>query len=777
MKIKNITLNNFRPFFGETSLDIQDTAERIVFLGANDSGKTEILNSIYWCIWGEMLSKLISPRNWTQAWQSGKKEPGLFNNKAFWELENDEIQQVMVSVEFSLEKDETQNVDSVSNPTLELTRSLYFGKNMGKPVLYEYNDDVFSDTEWYENPDKLTQLRTASWTGQLSLRHPTSNGNQSISQDSLVERDYYFPNKDVTRFTLLDSVILNKYLTEGQDENEKNINSVSNVNNIVKISRQVKDIESEYQTKKDNLERQSVGSNIALSNMIEERDKIQRDLNTLTEDKSEEKDEIFRQWDKEFKEDIKNGNDINLKRFQPHKYSNINVIQFRIQFLTKIEQTLTDIAGDTETGSDLVQKWNDQKKLKRDTEKKLLDKQQDASNNYVDLSIRTESIKVLREFDKNINVTKYTPPPLTKEYLEHLLNEDKTCCCGVPLNDKDTPELVRAIKELIKITVDKSTSSQLANIHSRSSKDFINNEYLALHFKALEEDINDIKKLDGEIEGYDGEINKLIESINRLGGVDKINQTAAEIKKQKKTVELRQKYLNSRQAVVAYKTTLDAHKTTLSTKLSDIEKLIKGHNLTIDGLDEAKTRLDFCIRVGSKLNELKDDFQKDIKDKIKDGFKKEFEKMHWRGDYQVNISDDFKISLEDRKGMNLTSITSQGGSQMACIAFMRTLSRFSSLNMPLVADTPFGNLQNKVRTNVADLLLSDDISPQLFLLCSDSELSSPPKLSKIIFDSIKDNKICCYEIERIPDKDAGDYSKPKKVTIKKMKELLKSSIL
>tara|TARA_B110000196_G_scaffold48444_1_gene39060 strand:- start:2176 stop:4500 length:2325 start_codon:yes stop_codon:yes gene_type:complete len=774
MKIKNITLRNFRPFFGESSIDIDSQVERIVFVGPNDSGKTEILNAIYWCIWGKFLTKLMKPNEWSQAWNNNRMEPGIFNNKAFYALKEGRVGQVMVSVEFSLEEDETQNITSVSSPTLELTRSLYFGKDLGKPILYSYDQDVFPETDWNE-ADNLHKLRTPSWDGKLALRHPTENGNLSISNNATLDRDYYFPNEDVTKFTLLDTVILNKYLSTGQSNNEKNINSVSNVNNIVKVTEQMNKIMVDYRTTKERLERQSEGSNKDFKDMLDERDIKQRRYDSLTEDKSLNKDTIIKAWEGDFNLDIKAQNTNKLNEFKPEKYSNINVLRFRIQFIDKILKQLTILAGGNAEGADLVKKLSQQKKDKKKLETDLLASEENASNNYVDLSIRVDSMSILKEFRDNINIERYTPPPLTKEYLEQLLNE-KLCCCGTVLDEKKTPDLVKAIRDLINITVDQNTSSQLANINSRS-RDFTDNLYMSPHYEILVNDIDKIKDLDSDITDLNSNINKTVESINRMGGIDKINESSAEQARQKKTADIRQKYIDSRQIVIQYLSTLATLAGDLATSIKDLTTRINSHEIKVEGLDDAKLRLDFSEDVIEKLSKLKNDFQVDIKEKIKNGFKDEFEKMHWREDYQIKINDNFKISLEDKNGMNLTDITSQGGSQIACMAFMRTLGKFSSLNLPLIADTPFGNLQNKVRVKVSEVLLSDNTNPQLFLLCSDSELTSPPELSKIIFDDIRKDKICCYEIERKRGTDGNDYSQPNKVDVKQMKDILKKSTM
>ena len=80
--------------------------KRVVLLGQNDIGKTELLNAIYWCIWGKALTKLKSFPDWKREIKSGNKVTGIFNNSAFDDLKEGEILHVCVTLTFELDKSE-----------------------------------------------------------------------------------------------------------------------------------------------------------------------------------------------------------------------------------------------------------------------------------------------------------------------------------------------------------------------------------------------------------------------------------------------------------------------------------------------------------------------------------------------------------------------------------------------------------------------------------------------------------------------------------------------
>ena len=60
MKIKNITLNNFRQYFDTVTIDLNsDSKQNIVLIGGkNGYGKTNFLLSIVWCLYGEKIIQI-----------------------------------------------------------------------------------------------------------------------------------------------------------------------------------------------------------------------------------------------------------------------------------------------------------------------------------------------------------------------------------------------------------------------------------------------------------------------------------------------------------------------------------------------------------------------------------------------------------------------------------------------------------------------------------------------------------------------------------------------
>ncbi|CAN2187297.1 DNA_S_dndD, DNA sulfur modification protein DndD [Candidatus Nanopelagicaceae bacterium] len=80
MKILKLTLNNFGPYFGTQSLDLEvsDNAPIILVYGENERGKTSLLRAIRWCLYGEVLNQggiLMDEREFANYDARDRKEP------------------------------------------------------------------------------------------------------------------------------------------------------------------------------------------------------------------------------------------------------------------------------------------------------------------------------------------------------------------------------------------------------------------------------------------------------------------------------------------------------------------------------------------------------------------------------------------------------------------------------------------------------------------------------------------------------------------------------
>ena len=60
MKFSKIRINNFRQYYGNVELDLSTSNERNIVLigGKNGYGKTNLLLSIVWCLYGDKIAQI-----------------------------------------------------------------------------------------------------------------------------------------------------------------------------------------------------------------------------------------------------------------------------------------------------------------------------------------------------------------------------------------------------------------------------------------------------------------------------------------------------------------------------------------------------------------------------------------------------------------------------------------------------------------------------------------------------------------------------------------------
>jgi DNA sulfur modification protein DndD len=117
MKIRNITLTNFRTFYDSTKIIFSNESKKpaTIFIGENGAGKTTILNAIYWAFTGHFTEQFEEPDN-------------LINKDAF----SEGVRKCSVTIEFD-------NEFSNSEDRYILIREIQSGKRVGNISLLKIN--------------------------------------------------------------------------------------------------------------------------------------------------------------------------------------------------------------------------------------------------------------------------------------------------------------------------------------------------------------------------------------------------------------------------------------------------------------------------------------------------------------------------------------------------------------------------------------------------------------------------------------------------------------
>jgi len=113
MKFTEININNFRQYYGNVNIDLETSANKNIILigGRNGYGKTNLLLSIVWCLYGDKISQVDD--NFKREIQKEKNYQHFMNQSINWKAqkENENI----FSINLTISEIELPNIKSISS--------------------------------------------------------------------------------------------------------------------------------------------------------------------------------------------------------------------------------------------------------------------------------------------------------------------------------------------------------------------------------------------------------------------------------------------------------------------------------------------------------------------------------------------------------------------------------------------------------------------------------------------------------------------------------------
>ena len=100
-----------------------------------------------------------------------------------------------------------------------------------------------------------------------------------------------------------------------------------------------------------------------------------------------------------------------------------------------------------------------------------------------------------------------------------------------------------------------------------------------------------------------------------------------------------------------------------------------------------------------------------------------FTEMHWKSIYDhVDIDEDYLVTVYQKDGdINTANDLSDGGSLTLALAFTLALNSLSGFELPIVIDTPMGDLDEDIQMNIAGFLPTYSKEKQVTLLVKSKE--------------------------------------------------------
>ena len=116
MKLSNIEINNFRQYYNSVNVDLTTNSDKniVVIGGRNGYGKTNLLLSIVWCLYGEKISQIDD--NFKKEIQKEKNYSSFMQQSINWTAKKENKETFSVSIVVSeIEMPEIKNLNLNSN--------------------------------------------------------------------------------------------------------------------------------------------------------------------------------------------------------------------------------------------------------------------------------------------------------------------------------------------------------------------------------------------------------------------------------------------------------------------------------------------------------------------------------------------------------------------------------------------------------------------------------------------------------------------------------------
>lgn len=319
-----------------------------------------------------------------------------------------------------------------------------------------------------------------------------------------------------------------------------------------------------------------------------------------------------------------------------------------------------------------------------------------------------ESMNKLQVIGEDLTVQNFIPADIKKSFLKQLL-DNKVCICGEPLVEgSDHYKHIKAMFEdtnpITDIEEEINTLLGSAKVHVSDYPTNFKNE-LAKIKKDKKRHSDTKKKLNDRIVEIDNilsnmDADEIIRIQNRLKSLRASKSTA-----ESEIVSL----------TAAIKISKDKLKKLYKAEEEELKKAILH--------EENEKRLNFIKEVKKVAIDLKDEVSIDMHRKLEKSTSELFTSMHWKTIYDhVEIDDNYTVTVYQKDGdINSANDLSTGGTLTLALAFTLALNSLSGFDLPIVIDTPMGNLDEDIQMNIAEFLPDYSKDKQIVLLVKSKE--------------------------------------------------------
>ena len=319
-----------------------------------------------------------------------------------------------------------------------------------------------------------------------------------------------------------------------------------------------------------------------------------------------------------------------------------------------------------------------------------------------------ESLNKLQIIGEDLTVQNFIPADIKKSFLKQLL-DNEVCICGEPLVEGS--EHYKHIKAMFDDTNPVTDIEEEVNILLGSTKVHISDYPINLK--------KDLAKLKKSKQDHLSEKDKLNDRIVEIDNILS-NMNAEEIIRiQNRLESLRNSKNMAADEINSLKVAIGVSKDKLKKLYKEEEEESKKAVLH----EENEKRLKFIKNLKKISIALKDEISEEMHYKLEKITSELFTEMHWKTIYDhVEIDDKYTVTVYQKDGdINSANDLSTGGTLTLALAFTLALNSLSGFDLPIVIDTPMGNLDEDIQMNIAEFLPNYSKDKQITLLVKSKE--------------------------------------------------------
>ena len=304
----------------------------------------------------------------------------------------------------------------------------------------------------------------------------------------------------------------------------------------------------------------------------------------------------------------------------------------------------------------------------------------------------------------------FIPPKYKKSFLQDLL-DDGRCICGIDFNEN--PEHKETIVKLMEDTNPITDASErITSILTTVRESILKNKLGNIKDEIIE--INKkIISTEDEIEEKKEELRN-VRAITENNSIDEIKKLS-QIKK-----DLRGIITKNSKKIGTLESQIKFDEKELRIAQQDLKEQEKNEKESI----ELNKKIEFAKKAKKDANKLYKTLSSNMKNEIQKLTKDKFTKIQWKENEFVDIelTRNYEISIINKIGnVEKPGDLSDGEKLSLGLCFMSALHKISGFDIPIIMDTPLGNLDVDIRQNIAKFLPEFVEDKQIVLLVTGTE--------------------------------------------------------